>query len=269
MATGSSLTQNYSRSQAEFQGDLHTYKIYLLAIEASNRPRLTGIVRGDAMKIMMENGITSSKSFRSSDIRYPPGGAIVHQLLRHFINPQVVNWSPKMMPTWLDPQHLAMFPLNRIYNFLPWDLVESYVGRSESVMGISTLLKRKQHETKLLLAASQAASRSMLESTKSIAEGSNERGVSVDDTRQKRDYSSLNEWISAISVNSGKILYIEVFNIVEIFERSDANRGLRYASYYADGDSKTLNIVKDMYGIDSVIKYEFLGHVQKRVSSHL
>ncbi|GFY25182.1 uncharacterized protein TNCV_2483031 [Trichonephila clavipes] len=64
----------------------------------------------------------------------------------------------------------------------------------------------RQHEIKLLHAASQAANNSMLESAKSIAECSNECGVSVDGTWQKRGYSSLNGCVSTISVDSGKIL---------------------------------------------------------------
>ncbi|GFW36430.1 hypothetical protein TNCV_1343911 [Trichonephila clavipes] len=62
----------------------------------------------------------------------------------------------------------------------------------------------RQHEIKLLHAASQAANNSMLESAKSIAECSNECGVSVDGTWRKRGYSSLNGCVSTISVDSGK-----------------------------------------------------------------
>ncbi|GFT44457.1 uncharacterized protein TNCV_836871 [Trichonephila clavipes] len=53
------------------------------------------------------------------------------------------------------------------------------------------------------------------------------------------------------------------------FERSEANRSLRYTSYYGDVDSKAFNNVKDIYGYDSVVKYECIGHVQKRVGSRL
>ncbi|GFT82884.1 uncharacterized protein TNCV_4434331 [Trichonephila clavipes] len=166
----------------------------------------------------------------------------------------------------------------------------------------------RQHEIKLLHAASQAANNSMLESAKSIAECSNECGVSVDGTWQKRGYSSLNGCVSTISVDSGKILDIEVLSqycrvctktektsgfskksvvshfcknhkgsasnmetvgVYRIFERSEANRSLRYTSYYGDGDSKAFNNVKDIYGYDSVVKYECIGHVQKRVGSRL
>ncbi|GFW41505.1 uncharacterized protein TNCV_465931 [Trichonephila clavipes] len=70
----------------------------------------------------------------------------------------------------------------------------------------------RQHEIKLLHAASQAANNSMLESAKSIAGCSNECGVGVDGTWQKRGYSSLNGCVSAISVDSGKILDIEVLS---------------------------------------------------------
>ncbi|GFS79181.1 uncharacterized protein TNCV_4408751 [Trichonephila clavipes] len=166
----------------------------------------------------------------------------------------------------------------------------------------------RQHEIKLLHAASQAANNSMLESAKSIAECSNECGVSVDGTWQKHGYSSLNGCVSTISVDSGKILDIEVLSqycrvstktektsgfskkcvvshfcknhkgsasnvetvgAYRIFERSEANRILRYTSYYGDGDSKAFNNVKDIYGYDSVVKYECIGHVQKRVGSRL
>ncbi|GFT41462.1 uncharacterized protein TNCV_3942251 [Trichonephila clavipes] len=166
----------------------------------------------------------------------------------------------------------------------------------------------RQHEIKLLHAASQAANNSMLESAKSIAEFSNECGVSVDGTWQKRGYSLLNGCVSTISVESGKILDIEVLSqycrvctktektsgfskkcvvshfcknhkgsasnmetvgVYRIFERSEANRSLRYTSYYGDGDSKAFNNGKDIYGYDSVVKYECIGHVQKRVGSRL
>ncbi|GFU70291.1 uncharacterized protein TNCV_643471 [Trichonephila clavipes] len=70
----------------------------------------------------------------------------------------------------------------------------------------------KQYEIKLLHATSQAANSSVLKSTKSIAECSNECGVSVDGTWQKRGYSSQNGCVSKISEDSGKILDIEEFS---------------------------------------------------------
>ncbi|GFW85719.1 uncharacterized protein TNCV_853681 [Trichonephila clavipes] len=119
--------------------------------------------------------------------------------------------------------------------------------------------------------ASQSANNSMLESAKSIAECSNECGVSVDGIWQKLGYSPLNGCVSTISVDSGKILDVEELSQYcrDFSERSEANRSLRYTSYYGDGDSKAFNNVKDIYGYDSVVKYECIGHVQKRVGSRL
>lgn len=54
-----------------------------------------------------------------------------------------------------------------------------------------------------------------------------------------------------------------------IFEQSQEPRKLCYTEYYGDGDSKAYNAVKDMYGADSVNKLECIGHIQKRVGTHL
>ncbi|GFU64582.1 CCHC-type domain-containing protein [Trichonephila clavipes] len=55
----------------------------------------------------------------------------------------------------------------------------------------------------------------------------------------------------------------------ENLQRSIVKRGLKYAHYYGDGDSKGFITVKDTYGKDSVTKYECIGHVQKRVGARL
>ncbi|GFY25646.1 uncharacterized protein TNCV_2487661 [Trichonephila clavipes] len=62
---------------------------------------------------------------------------------------------------------------------------------------------------------------------------------------------------------------METVDAYRIFERSEANHGLRYTLYYGDGDSKAFNNVKDIYGYDSIVKYECIGQVQKRVGSRL
>ena len=54
-----------------------------------------------------------------------------------------------------------------------------------------------------------------------------------------------------------------------IFSRSIEKRGLRYAGFYVDGDSKAYPSVKDTYGVDSIIKFECIGHYQKRVDNRL
>ncbi|GFW68025.1 uncharacterized protein TNCV_1617861 [Trichonephila clavipes] len=69
--------------------------------------------------------------------------------------------------------------------------------------------------------------------------------------------------------HKGSASNIETVGAYRIFERSEASRSLRYTSYYGDGDSKAFNNVKDIYGYDSVVKYECIGYVQKRVGSRL
>ncbi|GFU94654.1 uncharacterized protein TNCV_732901 [Trichonephila clavipes] len=136
-------------------------------------------------------------------------------------------------------------------------------------------------------------------------------GISVDGTWQRRGYTSMNGCVAAISVDTGKVLDIEVMSsycptckrlqtmprnfeyeslkadhicqcnftgssskmeIVaasRIFLRSEKNRRLQYTQYYGDGDSKAFMSVKDTYGLNSVTKFECIGHVQKRVGSRL
>ncbi|GFS63743.1 uncharacterized protein TNCV_1127811 [Trichonephila clavipes] len=67
----------------------------------------------------------------------------------------------------------------------------------------------------------------------------------------------------------GSALKIEAVGATRIFQCSIVKRGLKYAHYYGDGDSKGFISVKDTYGKDSVTKYECIGHVQKRVGARL
>ncbi|GFW91811.1 uncharacterized protein TNCV_3400711 [Trichonephila clavipes] len=138
-----------------------------------------------------------------------------------------------------------------------------------------------------------------------------ECGISVDGTWQRRGYSSMNGCVAALSVDTGKVVDIEIMSsycptcrkiskmprsiesktfaedhvchsnfqgsalkmeavgATRIFQRSIVKRGLKYAHYYGDGDSKGFISVKDFYGKDSVTKYECIGHVQKRVGARL
>ncbi|GFV72745.1 uncharacterized protein TNCV_1269401 [Trichonephila clavipes] len=92
-----------------------------------------------------------------------------------------------------------------------------------------------------------------------------ECGISVDGTWQSRSYSS-HEWVchAALSVDTGSALKMEAVGATRIFQRSIVKRGLKYAHYYGDRDSKGFYIsVKDTYGKDSVTKYECIGHVQR------
>ncbi|GFW70342.1 uncharacterized protein TNCV_5131681 [Trichonephila clavipes] len=129
-------------------------------------------------------------------------------------------------------------------------------------------------------------------------------GISVDGTWQRvcRGFSSLNGCVSAISVDTGKIIDFETLSqfcrkcnsktkqqnvklqcnhhkgssssmepvgAYRIFERSEDLRMLRYTDYYGDGDSKAFDAVKDIYGKDSVTKLECIGYIQKRVGTRL
>ncbi|GFV86709.1 uncharacterized protein TNCV_3964391 [Trichonephila clavipes] len=138
-----------------------------------------------------------------------------------------------------------------------------------------------------------------------------ECGISVKGTWQRRGYSSMNGCVAALSVDTGKVVDIEIMSsycptcrkiskmprsiesetfaadhvchsnfqgsalkmeavgATRIFQRSIVKRGLKYAHYYCDGDSKGFISVKDTYGKDSVTKYECIGHVQKRVGARL
>ncbi|GFT13138.1 uncharacterized protein TNCV_2855281 [Trichonephila clavipes] len=122
-------------------------------------------------------------------------------------------------------------------------------------------------------------------------------GVSVDGTWQRRGFSSLNGCVSAISVDTGKIIDFEtlsqfVENVIQktkqqnvklqcnhhkgssssmepvgayrIFERSEDHRMLRYTDYYGDGDSKAFDAVKDIYGKDSVTKLRMYRAYSKK-----
>ncbi|GFV64171.1 uncharacterized protein TNCV_3206791 [Trichonephila clavipes] len=95
-------------------------------------------------------------------------------------------------------------------------------------------------EKKLEFAASNVACNTMKEAALEIRSNETDTefsqcGVSVDGTWQRRGYSSLNGCVSVISIDSGK----------------------GYAS------------VKDIYGKNTVAKYECIGHIQKRVGTKL
>ncbi|GFU56387.1 uncharacterized protein TNCV_2609121 [Trichonephila clavipes] len=127
-------------------------------------------------------------------------------------------------------------------------------------------------------------------------------GVLVDGTWQRRGYSSLNGCVSVISIDSGKVLDVDfmskvcrLFNsknkklnnihncakhigssgameslgVYRIFERSVEMRKLQYVNFFGDGDSKGYASVKDIYGKNTVAKYECIGHIQKRVGTKL
>ncbi|GFV93361.1 uncharacterized protein TNCV_3685841 [Trichonephila clavipes] len=166
----------------------------------------------------------------------------------------------------------------------------------------------RQQEKKLLSAAISIGEKIRNDAAKGIRQlkksihGTVNCGVSVDGTWQRRGFSSLNGCVSAISVDTGKIIdfktlsqfcrkcnskteqqnvklqcnhhkgsssSMEPVGAYRIFERSEDHRMLRYTDYYGDGDSKAFDAVKDIYGKDSVTKLECIGHIKKRVGTRL
>ncbi|GFV60088.1 uncharacterized protein TNCV_3886061 [Trichonephila clavipes] len=167
-------------------------------------------------------------------------------------------------------------------------------------------------EKKLLNVASVVSKNAMIEAADEVRKLKNtsdvaECGVSVDGTWQRRGHSSLNGCVAVLSIDTGKVLDLEVMSkwcrncntskkfrkskhikkhqcscnhqgsagsmepvgAYRLFERSRETRKLQYVEFYGDGDSKSHLAVKDIYGIDSVRKYECIGHIQKRVGSKL
>ncbi|GFU41003.1 uncharacterized protein TNCV_4645761 [Trichonephila clavipes] len=61
----------------------------------------------------------------------------------------------------------------------------------------------------------------------------------------------------------------KLWGLPECFFDLKKKRRLQYTQYYGDGDSKAFMSVKDTYGLNSVTKFECIGHVQKRVGSRL
>ncbi|GFU92650.1 CCHC-type domain-containing protein [Trichonephila clavipes] len=156
---------------------------------------------------------------------------------------------------------------------------------------LSKLAFRNQ-ERKLLKATERVAQENINAALREI-KGLNsftKCGISIDGTWQRRGYSSLNGCVSAISVDTGKILDIEVMTqychicakgncqsskhvcsnykgsagnmevvgAYRIFERSNV-RNVQYNEYYGDGDSEGYESVKNFYGINTITKLECIG----------
>lgn len=126
-----------------------------------------------------------------------------------------------------------------------------------------------------------------------------------DGSWQKRGHTSLNGVVTCTSFDTGKVLDVEILSkycktcgsgtekqdghychknytgpsggmevagVLRIFNRSVANRGVRYTQYLGDGDSKAFDRVcaEQPYGPNVTIsKLECIGHVQKRMGSRL
>ena len=126
----------------------------------------------------------------------------------------------------------------------------------------------------------------MLSKKRNYIRGVADISVSVDGTRQKRGYTSLNVVIVAISIDIGKIVDLEILtrycrqcdiqnklvkdniealntwkeNHRDQCKRSIEERGARYTEYYGDGDSKAYSTVRNIYEGKEVETFECIGH---------
>lgn len=62
---------------------------------------------------------------------------------------------------------------------------------------------------------------------------------------------------------------MEPTGTLKIFERSIEKNKLRYTDFYGDGDSKSHQIIENVYSGIKVQKLECIGHVQKRVGNRI
>ncbi|GFS93499.1 uncharacterized protein TNCV_1982081 [Trichonephila clavipes] len=135
----------------------------------------------------------------------------------------------------------------------------------------------------LLQATRETCEHSMAEAVREAVDendGKRDLAVAVDGSWQKRGFSSKNGLVTVTSVDTGKVIDVEVFqNIVfvrtkpSIFKiRSQSLYNVRYTKYLGDGDSKAFTSIVEnkVYGDHcSVEKLECIGHVMKRMGTRL
>ncbi|GFX72843.1 uncharacterized protein TNCV_2864501 [Trichonephila clavipes] len=133
-------------------------------------------------------------------------------------------------------------------------------------------------------------------------DGKRDLAVAVDGSWQKRGFSSKNGLVTVTSVDTGKVIDVEVFSkhcicpnktkhlqnckrnfegysgkmevagALSIFQRSQSLYNVRYTKYLGDGDSKAFTSIVEnkVYGDHcSVEKLECIGHVRKRMGTRL
>ncbi|GFX01687.1 uncharacterized protein TNCV_4279671 [Trichonephila clavipes] len=135
----------------------------------------------------------------------------------------------------------------------------------------------------LLQATRETCEHSMVEAVREAADENDRKrdlAVAVDGSWQKRGFSSKNGLVTVTSVDTGKVIDVEVFqNIVfvrtkpSIFKiRSQSLYNVRYTKYLGEGDSKAFTSIVEnkVYGDHcSVEKLECIGHVMKRMGIRL
>ncbi|GFX48114.1 uncharacterized protein TNCV_4114491 [Trichonephila clavipes] len=157
----------------------------------------------------------------------------------------------------------------------------------------------------LLQATRETCEHSMAEAVREAVDendGKREIAVAVDGSWQKRGFSSKNGLVTVTSVDTGKVIDVEVFSkhcicpnktkhlqnckrnfegysgkmevagALSIFQRSQSLYNVRYTKYLGDGDSKAFTSIVEnkVYGDHcSVEKLECIGHVMKRMGTRL
>lgn len=101
------------------------------------------------------------------------------------------------------------------------------------------------------------------------------RECAIHTSRLQDDEVALAEWKVTHKdkcklTHEGSAPSMEPVGAERIFARSMEKNGARYLGFYGDGDSKAFMLVEFIYGGDKiVIKYECIGHYQKRVGNRL
>ncbi|GFV93213.1 uncharacterized protein TNCV_573521 [Trichonephila clavipes] len=155
------------------------------------------------------------------------------------------------------------------------------------------------------IATRETCEHSMAEAVREAVDENDGKGdlaVAFDGSWQKRGFSSKNGLVTVTSVDTCKVIDVEVFSkhcicpnetkhlqnckrnfegysgkmevagALSIFQRSQSLYNVRYTKYLGDGDSKTFTSIVEnkVYGDHcSVEKLECIGHVMKRMGTRL
>ncbi|GFW15278.1 uncharacterized protein TNCV_174231 [Trichonephila clavipes] len=130
----------------------------------------------------------------------------------------------------------------------------------------------------LLQATRETCEHSMAEAVREAVDendGKRDLAVAVDGSWQKRGFSSKNGLVTVTSVDTGKVIDVEVFSkhcICPNKTKHLQNCKRNFEVYSGDGDSKAFTSIVEnkVYGDHcSVEKLECIGHVMKRMGTRL
>lgn len=177
-----------------------------------------------------------------------------------------------------------------------------------AVMNLPRPITLKRYNKLLSKAAKDVCTDTMKEAAEECLEGNggNQDVTTIfDGSWQRRGHASLNDVVTAIAANTGKVIDARIFSkfcrckgrlrneynmqrceanfigsccnmevagVVDMFHKPELTRNLRYKYYLGDGDSAAyLTVVKENpYGSDcQVEKLECIAHVKKRMGTRL